>query len=88
MHVTALCPGITATHMLTAAQESSAELRSIPELMIGRPADVAREGYEACMAGEVIRVPGALNVATTIAAQSLPRWLVRRLAGAVVRSVD
>jgi hypothetical protein len=40
------------------------------------------------MAGEVIRVPGVLNAATTIAAQSLPKWLVRRLAGAVVGTVD
>jgi len=83
--VTALCPGVTATHMLSAAQQSSAQLKKLPGLMIGSAEDVAREGYDACMAGEVIRVPGTLNLAATVAAQSMPKWLLRRVSGAVVR---
>ena len=86
--LTALCPGITATHMLTAAQQASEQLKKLPEVVIGQAEDVAREGYEACMAGEVIRVPGALNLAATVAAQALPKALLRRLTGAVVRSAD
>jgi len=84
---TALCPGVTATHMLTAAQQASEQLRKLPGLMIGSAESVAREGYDACMAGEVIRVPGALNSAAAAAAGAMPKWMLRRLTGAVVRSV-
>ncbi|MEF8755368.1 MAG: hypothetical protein V5B60_15810 [Accumulibacter sp.] len=47
---------------------------------------VAAEGYEACMQGEVIRVPGLLNQAATIAGRAVPKWLLRRIAGSIGRS--
>ena len=83
--VTALCPGITDTHMLSAAQQSSEQLKKLPDLMIGSPEAVAREGYEACMSADVIRVPGAINLAAAVAGRAMPKWLVRRVTGAVVR---
>jgi short-subunit dehydrogenase len=83
--VTALCPGVTATHMLTAAQQSSEQLKKLPELMIGSAEGVAREGYDACMGADVIRVPGAINLAAAIAGRAMPKWLLRRVTGAVVR---
>jgi hypothetical protein len=83
--VTALCPGITATHMLSDAQRRSRELGRLPGFLIGNADDVAEEGIEACLAGEVIRVPGALNQAATLAGRATPRWLLRRLSGAMVR---
>ena len=83
--VSALCPGITATHMLSAAQQASASLKHLPELMIGSAESVAAEGYEACLAGDVIRVPGALNLATALAAGAIPKWLLRRVSGSLVR---
>jgi hypothetical protein len=83
--ITALCPGVTATHMLAQASASSAELGKLPLLLIGSAGDVADEGFEACMKGEVIRVPGALNRATVVAGRATPKWLLRRVSGALVR---
>lgn len=85
--VTALCPGITATHMLSAAKESSAQLDRLPGFLIGDVNAVAREAYAACMAGEAIRVPGVLNLATVLASRATPKWLLRRVSGALVRRV-
>lgn len=84
--VTALCPGITDTHMLSAAQASSRSLKKLPDAMIGSAESVAREGYEACMSADVIRVPGAINLAAAVAGRAMPKWLVRRMAGAVTRT--
>jgi hypothetical protein len=53
--------------------------------MVGDVDDVARQGFEACMRGEVICVPGAINRAATIASRSTPKWLVRRIGGAIGR---
>lgn len=83
--VTALCPGITQTNMMTNAQQQSERLTQLPSIMIGDVAQVAQEGYDACMAGEAIRVPGALNLAATLLARATPKWLVRRVAGALGR---
>lgn len=83
--VTALCPGITATSMLECAQAGSAELGALPGLVVGTAEDVAAEGLRACLRGEVIRVPGVVNRAATVAGRSTPRWLLRSLTGAVVR---
>jgi short-subunit dehydrogenase len=85
--VTALCPGITRTSMLDGAVESNAALAGLPAAVVGTVESVANEGYEACLRGEAIRVPGALNLAATLAARATPKWLVRRLAGAMTRAV-
>ena len=84
--VTALCPGVTATNMMSHAQSSNERLQ-LPEFMVGEADQVAREGYQACIAGEVIRVPGALNLATTLMARATPKWLVRRISGALGRMI-
>ncbi len=83
---TALCPGITATRMLSAAVETNARLARLPAFVIGDVEAVAAEGYRACMRGDVICVPGAVNAAATLAGRAVPKWLVRRLAGAIGRS--
>jgi len=83
--VTALCPGITATQMLSSAVEASAQLARLPGFLIGDVDEVAAEGYRACMNGEVICVPGVLNRAATVAARATPKWLLRRIAGALGR---
>ncbi len=85
--VTALCPGITATAMLTGAAAHNAGLRRLPGFVIGEADAVAAEGYRACMAGEVIAVPGAVNQAAVLAARATPKWLLRRIAGAVGRKL-
>jgi short-subunit dehydrogenase len=85
--VTALCPGITATDMLTKAARSNSRLDALPRFLVGDVDAVAAAGYRACMNGDVIAVPGEVNWATVFAARSAPKWLVRRIAGAVGRSV-
>ncbi|MDT7833609.1 SDR family NAD(P)-dependent oxidoreductase [Aquabacterium sp. OR-4] len=83
---TALCPGITATSMLEQAQQASEALQSrLPDFVVGSADAVADEGYEACLAGEVIRVPGTLNLAAILAGRAAPKWLLRRVSGAVMR---
>ena len=84
--VTALCPGITATHMLSAAKAANDKVARIPSFLVGDVNDVARQGFEACMKGEVICVAGAINRAATIVSRGAPRWLVRRLGGLLGRS--
>ncbi|CAN5256553.1 SDR family NAD(P)-dependent oxidoreductase [soil metagenome] len=83
--VTALCPGITATAMLDRAAEGNAHLAHLPGVLVADVAAVAAEGLRACLAGEVIAVPGAVNQAAALATRATPRWLVRRIAGAIGR---
>jgi short-subunit dehydrogenase len=85
--ITALCPGITATHMLDAARKGGKELTKLPDFVIGTADAVADEGFDACMRGDVIRVPGALNRAAAVAAGATPKWLLRRVSGAMVRRI-
>jgi len=84
--VTALCPGITDTHMLTSAIKANGRLSKLPGLLVGSAAEVAEAGYRACMRGVVVAVPGAVNQAMTLASRAAPGWLVRRVAGAIVRT--
>jgi short-subunit dehydrogenase len=83
--VCALCPGLTATGMLTAAQQSESLLKRVPGFLISDAATVAAQGYKACMRGDVICVPGPINLATAVAGRSTPKWMVRRLTGAIGR---
>ena len=78
--LTALCPGITDTEL--ADQSLTA---SLPPFMVSSPEAVAKEGYEALMSKEVIRVPGDANKLALTWAQHQPRWLVRGLGGLVAR---
>ena len=83
--ITALCPGITATNMLSTAKQSGAHLARLPQFVVGSAEAVAAEGYAACVQGDVIRVPGVLNLATILAARATPKWLLRRVSGAFAR---
>ena len=85
--VTALCPGVTATNMVRKAQQGSPALAKLPDFMVGSADAVAQEGYDACLAGEAIRVPGVLNLATILASRATPKWLLRRVSGALVRRI-
>ena len=67
--VTALCSCITATPMLQAATQGNQQLAQLPGLLIGDVDNVARQGFEACVKGEVIGVPGVVNQAPCRPAQ-------------------
>lgn len=56
--------------------------------MVGDAEAVAAEGVEACLAGEVIRVPGTLNRAATLTGRATHRWLLRRVSGALVGRLE
>ena len=83
--ITALCPGVTATNMLHSARDANARLGQLPGFLIGDVADVARQGFAACMKGDVICVPGIVNRTAMIASRGTPKWLVRRIGGIVGR---
>ena len=83
--LTTLCPGVTDTNMVSTAQANSEGL-DLPGFIVGDAATVAREGYQACIKGDAICVPGAVNQAVTLTADVLPRWLVRRMYGLIGRS--
>jgi short-subunit dehydrogenase len=85
--VTALCPGITATGMLDQAVGTNPQVSRIPGFLIGDVTDVARQGFDACMKGDVICVPGVVNQAAMLASRSTPKWLLRRISGLMGRQV-
>lgn len=83
---TVLCPGFTNTDMASAGLEKlRAEFGNLPDLFMAEPASVARAGYDACMKGTVVEVPGLANKALSLWSQTQPRWLLRKLAGASSR---
>lgn len=83
--ITALCPGLTGTPMLQAATQGNAQLSQLPGFLIGNVQEVARQGFEACMKGETICVPGVVNQAAMLASRSTPKWLLRRVTGLLAR---
>jgi short-subunit dehydrogenase len=84
--VTTLCPGITDTSMIAHAADDAPGFGELPRVVIGSPEDVARAGVRGLLRGDPIVVPGVLNRASTLLADNLPRWLRRRLMGALARS--
>ncbi|HKI73906.1 MAG TPA: SDR family oxidoreductase [Pseudomonadales bacterium] len=77
---TALCPGLTKTDMALTFDQYE-----IPSFVMASPEEVAREGFDAVMARDVIRVPGIANQAAITWAKYQPRWLVRGLGGLLSR---
>ena len=82
---TALCPGVTDTNMVAGVKSKNDAAAKIPNFMVSDVAAVAAEGYAACMKGEVIRVPGIVNMAAAVAGRASPRWLLRAVSGALGR---
>ena len=83
--VTALCPGITDTNMVSEIQAQSPAARAMPRELISSPRDVAAEAYRALIAGRVVDVPGLPNQVAAAWAQVTPRWLTRSIAGLATR---
>ena len=79
--VTALCPGPTRTEMADAFSDLE-----MADWFLADPKSVAREGYDALKAGQVIRVPGLANQAMVNWANYQPRWVLRTLGGLAARS--
>jgi short-subunit dehydrogenase len=75
VHVTAVCPGFTRSefHDVTGTR---AAVRRLPSFLWMDAADVARQGYDAVMAGKPIVVVGRVNAAIAILVRILPQRLV------------
>jgi len=83
--VTALCPGFTRTDMLDRAQDEHEATQAIPGFLLSDVDSVARAGFEGCMAGQAVVVPGLPNRLAASLVQLYPRWLVRTVGGIVGR---
>ncbi len=79
--VTTLCPGITATAMLSGAAGANSKISQIPGFMVGEVEMVASQAFAACQRGDAICVPGAVNQAFVLGSRTAPKWLVRKLGG-------
>jgi short-subunit dehydrogenase len=73
--VTAVCPGFTHSefHDVTSTR---AMMNRLPGFMWQSSADVARQGYEAVMAGEPIAITGRVNATIATLVRILPQRLV------------
>jgi short-subunit dehydrogenase len=81
--VTALCPGFTATPLVEQAEHALDKHGLVPGILMLDAAAVAREGYEACMAGPPVCINGLSYELSVYWERMQPRWLVRRL-GAIL----
>ena len=75
MLVTAVCPGFTYSefHDVTGTRRM---MNRMPRWMWMSAADVARQGYDGMIAGEVVVVTGRLNSAIATLVRILPQRLV------------
>lgn len=79
---TVLCPGFTNTDMaLETLEKLQGSLGNLPDLLMAEAEQVAEAGYDACMRGAAVEVPGWTNKAFSLWSQTQPRWLLRKLAG-------
>lgn len=83
--VSALCPGFVDTDLVRQAGEALGQPDFVPSFLMLDPHEVAREGYEACMAGEVIHVSGRTYDAIVQVMRLQPRWFVRKFVGFLAR---
>ena len=83
VHVAAICPGPTQTEFFDAAGMGG-------DLLLRRlaapPERVVRDGLAALDGNRAVRVSGLLNRLLALSPMLGPRWLVRRVAGAIQRS--
>jgi hypothetical protein len=86
VHVTAVCPGFTHTEFHDVLGNRD-RMNRLPRFMWMDAATVARQGFEASMAGQVVYVNGRVNRAIALLVRLLPEritWaLARRVTGRV-----
>jgi uncharacterized protein len=86
--LSALCPGVTATQMMDTIGAANPRFVGLIGSNVSDVDDVAEAGFDACMQGRVIRVPGGTNVLMTVAGRALPKWVTRRVLGFVGRMAN
>jgi hypothetical protein len=75
VYVTALCPGFTYTefHDVNSTREM---VNRLPRFMWMEASTVAREGYDAVMAGIPIYIPGRVNATIATLCRLLPQKII------------
>ena len=75
VHVTALCPGFTFSefHDVMGTRD---RMKNLPGFMWSSSAEVAKQGYDAVMAGKSVVVTGRVNAAIATLVRILPQGLV------------
>jgi len=75
VHVTALCPGFTHSefHDVTGTRQ---QMQRVPAWMWLDAEVVARQGYEAVMAGTPLYIDGRVNRAIAMLVRFAPHWLI------------
>ena len=80
--VTALCPGFVNTDMI--AKDGGKKSMNVPLIRNLEPDEVARQGFEACMAGKALYINGVGNRAAVelgrLQPRPLRRWLSLQIA--------
>lgn len=82
--VTAVCPGYTETEMIDGALEATGKAGMegyIPKFVKQSAQAVAKEAFDACMAGKAIHVTGPQNQLAAEWIRHQPKWLVRAAGG-------
>lgn len=79
VQVSALCPGYTRTAMLDNPAQGGT--LALPDFLLHSAESVAREGLDACLAGQPVCMPGAANRLSALATRLLPRLWQARLMG-------
>ena len=75
VHTTAVCPGFTYSEFHD-VNGMRAQVSTLPSWMWMDAATVARQAFDAVMAGRIIYVNGRVNRAMVLLARYLPQWLV------------
>ncbi len=84
--VTVLCPGLTDTAMVSyTLAENKGVLAKIKRLMLSSAEQVAVAGYEGCIKGKSVVVPGALNRFFSVVYQILPLPIARFVGATIGR---
>jgi short-subunit dehydrogenase len=80
VHVSALCPGPTATEFFDAAGTSD---DFALKKLAGDPAIVVRDGLKALEANRAVKVSGLRNAVMAGSVRFTPRWVLRRVVAAI-----
>jgi short-subunit dehydrogenase len=78
VHVTAVCPGFTRSEFHDVSG-TRASVDRLPPFLWMEASAVAREGFDAVMAGIPVYVTGRTNRSIAVAARHMPSWLVRAI---------
>jgi uncharacterized protein len=84
VHVTAVCPGFTYSEFHD-VNGMRPQVSQLPKFMWMDADTVARQGYDAVMAGKIVCVNGRVNGAIAVMTRMLPQWFIMTVVKRVAR---